>query len=136
MIWHEVRAFVAASYRPVESGRDSLAIVVPVGAVEERVDLEHVGIDGEPWLLVHTAICRADRMSADAALRWNGLVAIGALAILGASCVIRAVEPLDGLTPRRLERLVTSIAREAELMKRPAGAGSDAHLAAFLGFCD
>ena len=80
--------------------------------MEEPVRVELISAYDEDWLLVQAVVCKADRIEAAGALRWNSLVAIGGLALDGPYCVLRSALPLDTMAWRDLDRTISFIARE------------------------
>ena len=97
-------------------------------ALAQRVKVEHALSAAGEWVRVLAAVCRADRIDAAGALRFNARLNVGALVVDGDMCYLRAVLPLDTLTLRDLDRAIELVARETARLRDPKAGGGEAAL--------
>jgi hypothetical protein len=124
--WDDVRAHVRSRYRLVKDEPDWLGMVWTFvherKKFQQRVKVERIAVNGADWVLVLAAICKADKIDAAGALRFNARLAVGSIGIERNMCYLRGSLPVDTLVLRDLDRLIEVVARETARMRRPGGA--------------
>jgi hypothetical protein len=122
--WEEICTHLRTSYSlvVVESGWLGMEwTFTHQGAVlRQRVKIERSTSYASDWVLVMAAVCRSDALDAAGALRFNARLAIGSLAIEGATCYLRAALPADTLVVRDLDRTIELVARETARLRVPS----------------
>jgi hypothetical protein len=72
-----------------------MGIELSFEADDLRIKIERATVFEEPWVLVITPVCGERHVDAMAALRYNALVAVGALVVENERCYLRAALPLE-----------------------------------------
>lgn len=116
--WNDLSLHLRARYRVVKLEPHWIGLELALEAGEVRIKIERVTVFDTPWVLIIAAICNERQVDALAALRYNALVAIGALAVENERCYLRAAMPLDELRVPSLDRTVEFIARESIRLRK------------------
>jgi hypothetical protein len=134
--WEEIREHLRARFELVEEHPEWVGMVWTFTyegrALTQRLKVECMARE---WVLVLAAVCKADGINAASALRFNARLAIGALAIGGDTCYLRALLPLDTMDFRDLDRTIAFVARETARLRDPGFPSPEAKLL-FTQFAD
>jgi len=131
--WNEVCRHLADGHEVVDAGPSWMALVwrFPRSAGEAQVrqpqHVELMQLGGRPHVVSVCAVVPHVRLSAADALAHNLGLAVGALALLEDTVVIRSAVALDDLELRALDRTLEATAHEAarlrgQVVARPAPA--------------
>lgn len=115
-----------------------VALEVPLaeGATRQIVTVEHGSVGGAPWLMLRATVGPQDRIDGREALRHNGTLAIGALAIEDGLHVIRHGVCPAGIGVDGIDRLIEHVGHEAARLRQRGKPASSPHFAAFAAFAD
>ena len=115
--------------------RDELRVVLVFQQVRVGVRVRPATTGGAPALLLAAELGSTASIHPGEALEWNASLTSGMLAAMGHILVLRAVLPVDGLSPEGLDGWLHALAAEAAEIKkrtiRPACNG-----AVFEAYCD
>ena len=126
---------LAARHPHARMVRDELRVVLVFKQVRVGVRVRPATTGGAPAVLLAAELGSTASIHPVEALEWNASLTSGMLAAMGHILVLRAVLPVDGLSPEGLDGWLHALAAEAaEIKKRtvcPAGNG-----AVFEAYCD
>ena len=123
--WNDFVLHVGAHYRVVKSEPHWIGVEFAVEADDVRIKIERVTAFEEPWILVIAAVCGERHVNAMAALRYNALLAVGAIVVENERCYLRAALPLDDWSSSALDRTIDFIARESLKLRREFAPSSE-----------
>lgn len=116
--WSDLALYVGAHYQVVKREPHWIGVEIVFEAGNVRIKLERVTAFEEPWVLVMAAVCSEMHVDAMAALRYNALIAVGAVVVENERCYLRTALPLDELTASTMDRAIDFIARESLKLRR------------------
>ena len=116
--WNDLSLHVSTHYRLIKHEPLWLGVEIPFETGDVRIKLECVTAFAEPWVLVIAAVCSESHVDAMAALRYNSLLAVGALVVENERCYLRAALPLEELTDAALDRAIDFIGHESIKLRR------------------
>ena len=116
--WNDLCLHVGVNYQLIKNQPHWLGIEIPFELENVRIKLERVTAFAEPFVLVIAMVCSETHVGALAALRYNALIAVGALVVENDRCYLRAALPLEDLSAATLDRLIDFIARESIKLRR------------------
>lgn len=116
--WNDLGSHVRVQYRVLRSEPHWIGVELALDAGEVRIKIERVTAFDSPWVLVIAAICNERHIDALAALRYNALIAVGAIIAENERCYLRAALPLGELSVAALDRTIEFIGRESLKLRR------------------
>jgi hypothetical protein len=115
--WSEVSAYVAGKYRVGRSEPTWFSLLwdfgQPQDPVRHEVRVEQIEAFGEPWLLCLSRVCAEPLLDAKEILARNALLAIGSIALVRGTYIVRHPIRLSTLSFEELDRALLFVAREA-----------------------
>jgi hypothetical protein len=135
--WSDVQAHLRGRYKIAAEDDRGLDLYWELGAPPDRSLLQRTRVElrrafGEPWLVIVGDVCAEAALEPREALRHNGKLSLGALALEGQGYVMRHGARLATLTWDDLERALEFVAVEASRVRL----GKAADPAIFHAFAD
>jgi hypothetical protein len=81
--------------------------------------------EGEPWVVLRSAVCRQDQLSPEEALRRNDELPVATLALSGDVYELVYSFPMEALTADRFDLLVDQIAADADDLEELFSGGDE-----------
>jgi hypothetical protein len=115
--WSEVEAHVAAHFRLARKEPTWFALLWDFGKpddpLRQEVRVEQIEAFGEPWLLLVSRVCAEPLLDAKEILARNARLAIGSVALVRGTYIVRHPLRLSTLAWDELDRALLFVAREA-----------------------
>jgi hypothetical protein len=105
--WEDVRASLAAKFTLTSQADGSLHVSVP--NVKTPVTLRPHPVNGQPWIEAVAVLCPVRNLPPTPALSRNFALAIGNLAAVDGSLLLRQLLPLAGTRVADLEEVVSTL---------------------------
>ena len=117
--WDRIRAHLQSTYRLVIDEPALAGLVWRFATSEQRQLVEPIAVYGTPHVMVTCSVGPENSMSADAALRANGDLPIGALCLARGVYILRSLYPIASLELGVFDRSLELLAREGIRLRRP-----------------
>jgi hypothetical protein len=115
--WTEVEGHVTAKYRVARREPTWFSLVWDFGKPDDplvqEVRVEQIEAFGEPWLLCISRVCAEALLDAKPILERNAQLAVGSVALVRGTYIVRHPLRLSSLSFEELDRALLFVAREA-----------------------
>jgi hypothetical protein len=122
--WTDLVGYVRVRYEIFQQTDRTLRFHLPTeGERTQRVAVHHVESDGADWVLIESAVCRADDVDLRRLLELAGECAVGGVVVIDGVALFRHAASLSELSLSGFDTPFRLVARRAdELERRLTGA--------------
>lgn len=108
--WERLRACVHARHTVERENADEIAFRLTIEGWRQLVVVSRATCEGTAWLVLSAPVAGAAQSCVLDALRLMSRSVVGALALEGDRLLVRHAEPLERVSPDRLEELAREVA--------------------------
>jgi hypothetical protein len=126
--WQEIQQHARGKYRLAKDEPDRFAIVFRTeGTRSQQIWVRYFRALGGEYVEFRSYFCKQDELAPVVALRKNGEMAIGSIALLGEHYAVRWTAPLADMALDEFEMPLHAVAIRAEEFEKTYSSGNDAY---------
>jgi len=117
--WEQLREYIKGNYAIDEEDRDWLTLTLHFDAGRsQQVRVAHMTFQDVEWAVLSTMVCREDDLQPMSALRRNGELVFGGLALIGESFIFRHAVELAHVDPAEFEAPLRVTTEYGDLLEK------------------